>query len=671
MDTFEVENLADWGEVVGARVSMHGLQAHTMTHAGCGRYDIKQGDGVEFHHDGPFEFTLFSSGVNETSVKERNPQVSVHMTECTKEFTYDGVKVPQRVFDREGDRHFVFGSCEHHCPGFYEDVLTHYGTSCPVDEKADDAVINATAVAHIKQCNPGSFTNANDECEECPIGTYTDAKGLTTCKRCQPGQFNPFPDAEGCMACPDGYFQPNWGQQYCVACDGDAALGKKGFALQGASLSRRKMLGGGWWNWTKHDADAANSASQTNYDQYHKIGATSLEQCGNAVRQETAEEYGNKQEHETDPNFDATPGSSNEPVNDGPNGPAATPILTGRTDKFGHCVCPSLHPKPVADAASTSSNSSTTSASSTPPATAAEPPVASVVAGQPCGPCPTLNAPAATNHTNLSSTTSSSSSTPTASHPPQHSASTTSTSTKTSTPTVSHPPQHPAPTTSTSTTTSTPAASHPPQHPAPTTSTSTTTSTPAASHPPQHPAPTTTAVQHPAPQQQQQQQNDAHTNNNTDGLIPGETIIETETLTETGSTVKVEMEYTADGELVKTTTVTNPSGEVATTTMHVHNASLPISTCDEVEKGVFGTGYRGCQDKTRDGQQCIDWKDQYVATGDKAYTHLNYPEGIEENPGTQCRNPAGDKSGIWCFTGTDGSWQVCSPLMQAEADATK
>ena len=84
--------------------------------------------------------------------------------------------------------------------------------------------------------------------------------------------------------------------------------------------------------------------------------------------------------------------------------------------------------------------------------------------------------------------------------------------------------------------------------------------------------------------------------------------------------------------------------------MKVHNANQPVATCDEIEHGEFGVGYRGCQDKTRDGQQCINWADQYVADGEKPYDNANYPEGIEENPGNMCRNPAGDNSGIWCFT---------------------
>jgi hypothetical protein len=288
VDTFEVEDLADWGEVVGARVSIHGLTGHTMTHGGCGRYEIEQDEDVQFHHDGPFEFTLFANNpADEVSVKERNANVTMHMTECTKEFSYDGQKVMQRVFDRDGDRHFVFGSCDHHCPGFYEDVLTHYGTACPVDEKSAETVLpaNSTEGSDAGKCSPGSFTNTNGECEECPIGTYTDERGSTTCKRCQPGQFNPFPEAQGCMACPDGYFQPNWGQQYCVACDGDAALGKKEFALQGAS--KRKLLGGWWGPAEDEDSDDAEDV-EMNHEQYHKIGATSLDQCGAPAVQQSA-----------------------------------------------------------------------------------------------------------------------------------------------------------------------------------------------------------------------------------------------------------------------------------------------------------------------------------------------------------------------------------------------
>ena len=581
-----MEDLADWGEVVGARVSIHGLTGHTMTHGGCGRYEIEQDDDVQFHHDGPFEFTLFSNDpVNEVSIKERNANVTKHMTECTKEFTYDGHKVMQRTFQRDGDRHFVFGSCDHHCPGFYEDVLTHYGTSCPADEKSADTVLpENSAEANKSNCSPGTFTNTNGECEECPIGTYADEKGLTTCKRCQPGQFNPFPEAQGCMACPDGYFQPNWGQQYCVACDSDAALGKKEFALQGAS--KRKLLGG-WWNFTDDDGnDDQENDVEMNHDQYHKFGAKSMDQCGTTPTQLSAEEYKKAQEAENAPNFDATPGSSNESTNDGPNGPAATAVMTGRTDIFGHCVCPGTKPKPASE--STSSSASPASASSS--SEVQVDPVTHVVAGQPCGPCAAIK-PEANAETPGQEDGTGSQSTPPASEQQ-------------------------------------------------TTATITSTS-------------------------------NANSNTNlpaSDTLNTGETIVEQQTKTENGSIINVETEYTADGDMIKTTKVTNPSGASATTVMKVHNANQPVATCDEIEHGEFGVGYRGCQDKTRDGQQCINWADQYVADGEKPYDNANYPEGIEENPGNMCRNPAGDNSGIWCFTGTDGSWQVCSPLMQSEAE---
>jgi hypothetical protein len=621
VDTFGVEDLADWGEVVGARVSIHGLTGHTMTHGGCGRYEIEQDDDVQFHHDGPFEFTLFSNDVNEVSIKERNANVTKHMTECTKEFTYDGHKVMQRTFQRDGDRHFVFGSCDHHCPGFYEDVLTHYGTACPTDEKSADTVLpeNSTE-ANTSNCSPGTFTNTNGECEECPIGTYADEKGMTTCKRCQPGQFNPFPEAQGCMACPDGYFQPNWGQQYCVACDGDAALGKKEFALQGAS--KRKLLGG-WWNFTDDDGnDDQENDVEMNHDQYHKFGAKSMDQCGTAPTQLSAEEYKKAQEAENNPHFDATPGSSNESTNDGPNGPAATAVLTGRTDKFGHCVCPGTKPKPASE--STSSSASTASASSS--SEVEVDPVTHVVAGQPCGPCPTIKPEANAETPGQEDAAGNPSTTPASSTTPEtdgNNANAENTTTNTNT-----------------TTNNNTNSNDGGQSEQQTTATITSTSNAASN------------TNLPA----------------SDTLNTGETIVEQETKTETGSIVNVETEYTADGDMIKTTTVTNPSGASATTVMKVHNATHPAPTCDEIERGEFGVGYRGCQDKTRDGQQCINWADQYVADGEKPYDNANYPEGIEENPGNMCRNPANDKSGIWCFTGTDGSWQVCSPLMQSEAE---
>ena len=623
VDTFGVEDLADWGEVVGARVSIHGLTGHTMTHGGCGRYEIEQDDDVQFHHDGPFEFTLFSNDVNEVSIKERNANVTKHMTECTKEFTYDGHKVMQRTFQRDGDRHFVFGSCDHHCPGFYEDVLTHYGTACPADEKSADTVLpENSAEANTSNCSPGTFTNTNGECEECPIGTYADEKGRTTCKRCQPGQFNPFPEAQGCMACPDGYFQPNWGQQYCVACDSDAALGKKEFALQGAS--KRKLLGGGWWNFTDDDDDDGNEDQgndvEMNHDQYHKFGAKSMDQCGTAPTQLSAEEYKKAQEAENAPNFDATPGSSNESTNDGPNGPAATAVMTGRTDIFGHCVCPGTKPKPASESTSSSASPAPASSSSE----VQVDPVTHVVAGQPCGPCAAIK-PEANAETpgqeDGAGGGGNQSTPPSSTTPPETDATNANAET---------PGQEDG------------AGNQSTTPPSEQQTTATITST-----------------------------SNANSNTNlpaSDTLNTGETIVEQETKTATGSIVNVETEYTADGDMIKTTTVTNPSGASATTVMKVHNATHPVATCDEIEHGEFGVGYRGCQDKTRDGQQCINWADQYVADGEKPYDNANYPEGIEENPGNMCRNPAGDKSGIWCFTGTDGSWQVCSPLMQSEAE---
>jgi len=453
------------------------------------------------------------------------------------------------------------------------------------------------------------------------------------------------------MACPDGYFQPNWGQQYCVACDSDAALGKKEFALQGAS--KRKLLGGGWWNFTDDDdgnEDQGNDV-EMNHDQYHKFGAKSMDQCGTAPTQLSAEEYKKAQEAENAPNFDATPGSSNESTNDGPNGPAATAVMTGRTDIFGHCVCPGTKPKPASESTSSSASpapvSSSSSASPAPASSSSEvqvDPVTHVVAGQPCGPCAAIK-PEANAETpgqeDGAGGGGNQSTPPSSTTPPETDASSTT------------PPETDASSTTPPETDATNANAETPGQEDGTGS----QSTPPASE--QQTTATITST------------SNANSNTNlpaSDTLNTGETIVEQETKTDTGSIVNVETEYTADGDMIKTTTVTNPSGASATTVMKVHNATHPVATCDEIEHGEFGVGYRGCQDKTRDGQQCINWADQYVADGEKPYDNANYPEGIEENPGNMCRNPADDKSGIWCFTGTDGSWQVCSPLMQSEAE---
>merc|ERR1712187_968518 len=79
--------------------------------------------------------------------------------------------------------------------------------------------------------------------------------------------------------------------------------------------------------------------------------------------------------------------------------------------------------------------------------------------------------------------------------------------------------------------------------------------------------------------------------------------------------------------------------------------------CDETLVGD-GSGYRGCQDKTRSGKTCQSWASQ------TPHAHSNTPSS---KPGkglgnhNSCRNPDGEST-IWCYT-TSASvrWEYCDP----------
>jgi len=72
--------------------------------------------------------------------------------------------------------------------------------------------------------------------------------------------------------------------------------------------------------------------------------------------------------------------------------------------------------------------------------------------------------------------------------------------------------------------------------------------------------------------------------------------------------------------------------------------------CDETVSGDKGSGYRGCQDKTRTDKSCLNWWASYA---DPA-------KGISEDH-AYCRNPGGYHSSIWCFTSWSWDWAYCDP----------
>jgi hypothetical protein len=55
-------------------------------------------------------------------------------------------------------------------------------------------------------------------CPACPVGTYSDVRGLATCLRCQPGTFNALPQQSNCTKCAAGYAQPEEAQLACLIC---------------------------------------------------------------------------------------------------------------------------------------------------------------------------------------------------------------------------------------------------------------------------------------------------------------------------------------------------------------------------------------------------------------------------------------------------------------------
>lgn len=51
-------------------------------------------------------------------------------------------------------------------------------------------------------CLAGQFSGTRAEaCENCTVGTYTDANGEASCKECDAGKSAPRPGLGSCLAC--------------------------------------------------------------------------------------------------------------------------------------------------------------------------------------------------------------------------------------------------------------------------------------------------------------------------------------------------------------------------------------------------------------------------------------------------------------------------------------
>ena len=79
-------------------------------------------------------------------------------------------------------------------------------------------------------------------------------------------------------------------------------------------------------------------------------------------------------------------------------------------------------------------------------------------------------------------------------------------------------------------------------------------------------------------------------------------------------------------------------------------------TCNESMTGK-GEDYRGCQNKTKSGKQCMSW-----ASAEKINLKGNSKEAEDGLGGHNfCRNPKGEKGSIWCYTGK-GKTELCAPI---------
>ena len=87
--------------------------------------------------------------------------------------------------------------------------------------------------------------------------------------------------------------------------------------------------------------------------------------------------------------------------------------------------------------------------------------------------------------------------------------------------------------------------------------------------------------------------------------------------------------------------------------------------CNEKLTGIKGSGYRGCQNKTRSGKTCQKWDSQVP------HKHNNSPDKVKNKglgSNNYCRNPDGENT-IWCYT-TDSKkrWEFCDPKASGTVD---
>uniref|UniRef100_A0A3P8TCY2 trypsin n=1 Tax=Amphiprion percula TaxID=161767 RepID=A0A3P8TCY2_AMPPE len=85
-----------------------------------------------------------------------------------------------------------------------------------------------------------------------------------------------------------------------------------------------------------------------------------------------------------------------------------------------------------------------------------------------------------------------------------------------------------------------------------------------------------------------------------------------------------------------------------------------------------GESYRGAVSMTEDGEECLDWKSNFILlNGQNPFTTYSDFPGLDSNTQNHCRNPDGDDK-PWCFIKKQGKldWNFCKVKECSKAPAT-
>ena len=95
------------------------------------------------------------------------------------------------------------------------------------------------------------------------------------------------------------------------------------------------------------------------------------------------------------------------------------------------------------------------------------------------------------------------------------------------------------------------------------------------------------------------------------------------------------------------------------------------NVCNVKDEELYGekdSGYRGCQELTQTGKQCLPWNiEKSIEAGDQSKDYQTHGEH------NYCRNPNMKEETIWCYVGNQNNPEIefCDPIGYVEPDDTK